>query len=136
MLLLDTCAAIWLANGDPMSPGSLRAIRAATTRGEVLVSPVSAWEIGMLAARPRPGVVFHPNPQAWFARLLALPGVQLAPLTPEAGIESSFLPGKPSGDPADRLLIATARALAASLVTRDRGLLRYGATGQLRVLAC
>ena len=90
----------------------------------------------MLAARPRPGVVFHPSPRPWFARLLALPGVQLAPLTPEAAIESSFLPGKPSGDPADRLLIATARALTAALVTRDRGLIRYGAAGYLRVLAC
>ena len=135
VLLLDTCAAVWLANGDSMSRRSLAVIRAATSRGEVFVSPVSAWEIGLLAANPKSGVVFSPSPQAWFAALLAQPGVQLAPLTPEAAIESSFLPGEIHGDPADRLLVATARCMPASLVTRDGRLLEYGAAGHVRVVA-
>ncbi len=135
-VLLDTSAAIWLANGDAMSAHSLAAIRAAGARGEVFVSPVSAWEVGLLAAsRTRP-VAFDPDPQAWFANLLAVPGVTLTPLTPEAAIESSFLPGRLHGDPADRLLVATARRLNVPLVTRDRRLRRYAKAGHVRILTC
>lgn len=136
MLLLDTCAVIWLGNGDPMSRRSLAVIRTAASRGEVFVSPISAWEIGLLAASTKGGATFTPNPQAWFATLLAQPGVHLAPLTPEAAIESSFLPGDLHGDPADRLLVATARCMPASLVTRDEKLLEYGAAGHVRIVAC
>ncbi|MGQ0664789.1 MAG: type II toxin-antitoxin system VapC family toxin [Pseudomonadota bacterium] len=134
MLLLDTCAVIWLANADPMSRRSLDAVRSHAARGEVLVSPVSAWEIGLFAARS--GVAFEPSPAAWFAAFLDRPGVRLAPLAPEAAIESSFLPGALHGDPADRLLVATARGLRASLVTRDPRLLAYAAAGHLRTIAC
>ena len=135
-VLLDTCAAIWLANGEPMSAESLRAVRSASVTGEVLVSPVSAWEVGLLAANPVRPVRFDPDPAAWFATLLGLPGVDLAPLTPEAAIESSFLPGRLHGDPADRLLVATARRMNAAFVTRDARLVRYGKQGHVLVIAC
>lgn len=135
-LLLDTCAAIWLGNGDPLAARGLAAIRRATQRGEVLVSVVSAWEIGLLAASRRSRLVFQPTPAAWFSALLALPGIGLASLTAEAAIESSFLPGPLHADPADRLLIATARRLSATLVTRDARLLAYGSAGHVRVLEC
>ena len=88
----------------------------------------------MLCAALR--LVARPSPQEWFARLLQRPGVQLAPLTPEAAIEASFLPGKVHGDPADRLLIATARRLGAALVTRDRQILDYADSGNVNALAC
>jgi PIN domain nuclease of toxin-antitoxin system len=51
-VLLDTCAAIWLANKDRMAAEAVRAIVAAGQSGGIFVSPVSAWEIGMLS---RPG---------------------------------------------------------------------------------
>jgi PIN domain nuclease of toxin-antitoxin system len=135
-VLLDTCAAVWLANGDPMSVASLAAIREAGRRGEVYVSPVSAWEVGLLAANATNPVTFEPDPKEWFAALLALPGIDLTPLTPEAAIESSFLPGRLPADPADRLLVATARRLNVPLVTRDRRLRRYGKSGHVRIIAC
>jgi PIN domain nuclease of toxin-antitoxin system len=135
-ILLDTCAVIWLANGDAMSAGSLAAIRTASRTGEVFVSPVSAWEIGLLATNPVRPVRFDPDPITWFANLLALPGIDLAPLTPEAAIASSFLPGRLYADPADRLLVATARRMNATLVTRDEKLVRYGQQGHARVVAC
>jgi len=134
MVLLDTCAAIWLANGDTMSSQSLAAIRSATARGDVLVSPVSAWEIGLLATRR--GVTFRPSPRDWFDGLLARPGVRLVPLTIGPAIDASFLPPPVNGDPADRLLIATARHLQVPVVTRDSRILAYAANGHVGAIAC
>ena len=117
-----------------MKATSVAAIEHAAEDGDVLVSPVTAWEIGMLCAASR--LVVRPSPQDWFAQLLERPGVQLAQLTPEIAIQASFLPGKPHGDPADRLLVATARHLGASLVTRDRRILDYAASGNVKATAC
>lgn len=135
-ILLDTCALIWLANGDPMSPHSLGAIQEAAAQGAVFASVVSAWEIGLLAANPKSGVTFSPSPEAWFQGVLEQPGMQLAPLTAEAAIASSFLPGKIHADPADRMLLATARQMQAHLVTRDKRLVAYGQTGHVNIVVC
>jgi PIN domain nuclease of toxin-antitoxin system len=62
--------------------------------------------------------------------------VQLADLSPDLLIASSYLPGKPPKDPTDRILAATARELGATLVTRDRTLLDYGKQGHVAVLEC
>lgn len=73
----------------------------------------------------------------WFGRFLEQPGVNLAPLTVEAAAGSSSLPEPCHGDPADRMLIATARHLGLSLMTRDRKILDYAtATGALRAVGC
>ena len=117
-----------------MKRPSVTAIERAAANGDVLVSPVTAWEIGMLCAVSR--LVARPSPEQWFSRLLQRPGVQLAPLTPEAAIAASFLPGTLHGDPADRLLIATARHLGATLVTRDRRILDYAHSGNVEAIAC
>ena len=62
--------------------------------------------------------------------------VRLAELTPDILIAASFLPGTPPRDPMDRILLATARELAATLVTRDREIIAYGERGNVSVLAC
>jgi PIN domain nuclease of toxin-antitoxin system len=62
--------------------------------------------------------------------------VQLAPMSPNLLIDSSFLPGKPPRDPADRIIAATARDHGCTLLTRDRVLLDYAKQGHIRVLAC
>ncbi len=149
-VLLDTCAIIFVANGQAIHPNAQQAIMAATTSGGILVSPVSAWEIGLLSGKK--GIVFQPDPRAWFQTFLAYPGVRLTPLTPEIAIDSSFLPplpiaalaaisfglgGRPlHGDPADRLLVATARSLDVPIVTRDRAILNYAQAGLVKAIAC
>ena len=137
-VLLDTCAAIWLANGDALPGPVLAAIVAAALSAGVFVSPVSAWEVGMLSKprASRPGLQFLPDPKAWFARLMAGPGIREAALTPEIAVDASYLPGDLHSDPADRLLVATARHLGIPLVTRDAKLIAYAERGFLRVLAC
>jgi len=134
-ILLDTCAAIWLANGDPMSEASRAAIREAQASHEgVYVSPISAWEIATLAAKGRLQLTLAP--EVWFAALLALPGVRLADMTPRILIASAFLPGNPPRDPVDRIIAATARELGHTVITRDSELLPYGRAGHLEAVAC
>lgn len=72
--------------------------------------------------------------EAWFARLLALPGLRLAALDPAILIASTDLPGTPPADPADRMICATARALA--VVTRDERIVAYGTSGFVNVVEC
>ncbi len=141
-VLLDTCAVIWLANGDPMAPEAIAAILHAGRAEGVFVSPVSAWEVGMLG-RPQAGrggaaaaVRFEPDPKTWFARVMAGPGIRAARLTPAIAIDASWLPGELQGDPGDRLIVATARHLGVPVVTRDSRIIAYGREGHARVVGC
>jgi len=134
-LLLDTCAAIWIAEDEKLAPAALDVLSSILEAGlPTYVSPITAWEIGMLASRDR--IKLLTTPQRWFLRLLELPTMRLADISPDLLIASSFLPGKPPRDPADRIIAATARDYGCTLVTRDRALLNYGEQGHIRVLAC
>lgn len=136
-LLLDTCVLIYLANGLLTDGPAQESIREAGRSGSALVSPISAWEIGLLSRQRRAGgVKFAPDPRTWFAAVMASSGLRLAAFTPEMAIDASRLPEPLHGDPADRILIATARHLSISLVTSDTKILTYAATGHLQVIAC
>ncbi|MGH7024144.1 MAG: type II toxin-antitoxin system VapC family toxin [Caulobacteraceae bacterium] len=136
-LLLDTCAVIWLANRDALADGAWASITYAANADGLFVSPVSAWEIGLLS-RQKTGraMDFLPDPATWFARMMAAPGIRSAPLTDQIAIASSFLPSPLHGDPADRLLIATARDLGLPIVTRDPEILAYARAGHVAAVAC
>ena len=133
--LLDTCAVIWIANGDPLREPAASALREAYADGGGLaLSPMTAWEIAMLVAKGK--IALSLDPEVWFDRVLALPGVALAAMPPPVLIASCSLPGTPPDDPVDRILAATARTFGYTLVTRDRHLLAYGEEGHLRVMNC
>lgn len=106
--------------------------RAART-GALRVSVMSVWEIGMLESKGR--LELKMSCAEWVRRALDTPGLALAPLTPEIAIESSRLPGSFHGDPADRLLVATARIAGLRLMTKDGRLLDYGGHGYVRVVS-
>lgn len=135
-LLLDTHAAIWVSMGMPVSDNALAALASAKTKREfVYVSPISAWEIGILVRRGRLNLLS--KPETWFEQLLAVPGLSLANMAPDILIASSFLPASDElRDPADRVLAATAREFGYTLMTRDRLLLRYAEKGHLRAVDC
>jgi PIN domain nuclease of toxin-antitoxin system len=137
-LLLDTCALIWLANGDRMRPEATDAMIAAAGRNEVFLSPVSAWEVGRLSqpCASTGALRFDPDAKTWFQRAAAGPGVRLTPLTPDIAIDAACLPGDFHADPADRLIVSTARHIGAAIVTRDRAILTYASQGYVEALAC
>lgn len=134
-ILLDTCAAIWMSTDQPVKAQAAALVNSAYSEGSpVFVSPITAWEIGLFVSRNRLSLQF--SPQVWFSQLLASSRVTLAELPPDVFIASSFLPGKPPRDPADRIIAATARELGATLITRDSALLGYAKQGHLNAIAC
>ncbi|MBZ0227065.1 MAG: type II toxin-antitoxin system VapC family toxin [Bauldia sp.] len=135
LLLLDTCAAIWMSDNAKLSEEAVRALDEADDEGRpVFVSPITAWEIALLVARGR--IALPVVPDAWFDRLMQAPVLRLAELPPAVFIASAFLPGLPPRDPADRIIAATARAFDLIIVTRDRALLAYASAGHVRAIAC
>lgn len=133
-VLLDTHVWIWVLEGnrDAIGERTRARIEEAARDGQLRVGAISVREVAMLESKGR--VRLSLSLEEWVHRGLAAPGVQLAPLSPDVAIGSTRLPGELHGDPADRLLIATARALGATLATCDRNILRYGAEGHLQVL--
>jgi PIN domain nuclease of toxin-antitoxin system len=134
MLLLDTCALLWMVNRDPLLPEALKSMKRAAASGEIYLSPVSAWEIGLLVKRGR--LQLDIAVETYVHKAFSLPGVRIAQLTPEIAVRSSHLPGELHDDPADRMLVSTALVMGLRLVTRDKRLLDYGAQGLLAVMPC
>lgn len=133
LLLLDTHIWIWVLNGDrgALSATSVAMLNHASARGRLLVSAISVWEVAVLASKRR--ISLTQPIDTWVSAGLTAPGIRLVPLTPEIAIDSTRLPGGMHGDPADRIIIATARRMTATLVTSDRAILDYAKAGHLQV---
>jgi PIN domain nuclease of toxin-antitoxin system len=125
-LLLDTHCWLWAQFGqtEKFSRLGRRMLEKAAQNGALRVSIISVWEIGLLEAKGR--LELRMSCAEWVNQALATPGLSLEPFTPEIAIESSRLPGEIHADPADRILLATARITGAQLLTADERLLHYG----------
>lgn len=134
-LLLDTHVWLWLAFGTPekIKPSTRRALEKASADEPLLISIISVWEVALLEAKHR--VSLPMSVEAWVERALDRPDIRLVDLKhPRTVIDSCHLPGNFHSDPADRLLVATARSENAVLVTHDKKILDYGAAGHVKVL--
>lgn len=131
--LLDTHVWIWFQRGDAVQIKSeVRQELSVWQDQELLyVSPISAWELGLLIASSY--LDLGTSIDSFVETAITERGLQVVPLTPGILIESTRLPGDLHRDPADRILAATARAQGLTLVTRDKALLRYGKAGHLSV---
>ena len=130
-VVADTHAILWW-RGDParLSSAALRALERADP---VLLSPISIWEVSTLIRLGR--VRLDRDLLDWLADL-ASEGIALADLTPRAAVDAgSWSPEEFPGDPADRLIYATARDLRAPLVSKDEKMHRVAAArGDVRVI--
>jgi PIN domain nuclease of toxin-antitoxin system len=133
-LLLDTCAVIWLLRGDTLRGDAQERIAAAQQAGTVWVSPISAWELATLERKGR--LILTVPAREAFAIIAARTGIQLASLNAETLLRAAELNSTAPNDPADRIIIATARSLDLAVVTRDRPILDYAGAGHLEALAC
>lgn len=124
-LLLDTHVWLWTLDG---TAGALSAavtgVIAQAARNRVLhVSDFSFWEVAMLVSKGR--LELAADVGAWLERAGEAPGIITLPVTRAVLVQSTRLPGVSHGDPADRILIAHAQAMGASLLTCDRGIVEY-----------
>ena len=122
-VLLDTHVVVWWkAGGERLSARARREIARADV---LLISPLSFWEIGMLASRRR--LALDRNLLEWIADLLEEPNIEIAPLSARAAASAAeLLPDFP-GDPADRMIYATARELLVPMLSKDDGIRAYAA---------
>jgi len=123
MILLDTHIWVWWVHGDARITSTQAEIIKASESGIIGVSAISAWEIAKLVEYNR---LELPCPvHEWFREALDYPGIHLIDLTPEIAIESTKLPGELHRDPADQIIVATARLYDSPLITSDSKILKY-----------
>lgn len=133
-ILLDTHALVWLLEGSHRlkeEPRSL--IQKAANDDALFVSAITPWEIAMLVKKDR--LAFARDVFEWLQSALSIPGIYLQPLSVEIAVASTNLPGDLHADLADRIIIATARHLGATLATADRRLLDFSSSGHIKCLA-
>lgn len=129
-LLLDTHIWINYLNASPLlKPDLVKRIEAARSVGSVYVSIISIWETAQLVRLNR--LTLNTNVTDWVENALTLPGVQLLPFTTQIAIDSVNLPAPMHKDPADRILVASARVERLTLATRDRDILTYAKATKL-----
>jgi PIN domain nuclease of toxin-antitoxin system len=124
MIVLDTHTLVWWVAGDPLlSKAAKAAISRVAEPGGIIVSAISTWEIALLVARGK--LVLSMDVDAWLETIKAIEQIRFMPIDNEIATKSVLLPGQLHNDPADRMIIATARKLAAPLVTRDEKIRAY-----------
>jgi PIN domain nuclease of toxin-antitoxin system len=125
MIVLDTHVLIWWATGDKakLTKRAAAAINREYKSGALRVSSISAWEIAMLVARGRLHLTVDVS--TWLDTAAQIENLRFMPVNNTIAIGSVQLPNPFHADPADRVIVATARALAAPLVTADEKLRGY-----------
>jgi len=132
-LLLDTHILVRLTDGDTrLGIHAREAIQQAYSEDRALISAITPWEIVLLVSKGR--LKLDQDVMDWVRFALSVPGVRLASLTPEISVASTRFPWEMHPDPADRILVATARNLGATLVTADEVLLEFSKQGHFRAL--
>ena len=133
MIVLDTHVLVWVMDDDAkLGPEVRRTIVEASRGNEVGVSAITPWEIALLVEKGR--LRLAREIAEWLDAALAAPGVRLLPIEPRIALDSVRLPGAFHADPADRLIVATARHWSATLITADGAIIHYAKAGHADVM--
>ena len=123
MILLDTHIWVWWVHGDrELNSNQTKWLEENEEHG-LGVSIISCWEVAKLVEYKR--LLLPCSVAEWLDEALRYPGVVLLGLTPRIVIESTQLPGDFHKDPADQMIVATARVIDCPLLTNDRKILTY-----------
>ena len=117
--LLDTHVLLWWLNQPSrLSRAQQRVVAAASGKSPLLVSDISLWEVATLCSLGR--IRLNLPLRAWLEKAAAPPLVRRHGVSPAIAAELAVLPDTFHRDPADRILVATARVLGATLLTQDQ----------------
>jgi len=133
VIILDTHALIWSVDDNARLGKNTRALIEESSQTDgVLISAITPWEIALLTEKGR--LRLGQEVGAWLEAVLSLPSVRLAPIEPQIAIDSVRLPEEFHADPADRIIVATARHFDITLVSADQAILSYAAKGHVRAV--
>jgi len=125
MIVLDTHTLIWWVTGvgGELTKAVTAAIKRSQAQNEVMISSIKAWEITMLVDRNRLTLTLELS--VWLSLVTRVPGIRFIPVDNHIVVTSVNLPGEFHEDPADRIIVATARTFGAPIATRDRRIRFY-----------
>lgn len=123
MIILDTHIWVWWVHDDTRLTKTQLEVIEANEADVIGISAISLWEVAKLVERKR--LILPCATNEWFEQALSYPGVRVVELTPEIVIESTQLPGEFHRDPADQIIVATARVHDCALVTSDEKIIDY-----------
>lgn len=132
--LIDTHVWIWEVFAESkLSPSPAKTIDAERSVGRLFLSPISMWEVALKASRGK--MDFHSPVRKWLASASTNVGLLTGSITPRIAADCAELPPEFHGDPADRIIAATARAEGLTFTTHDKKLLQLAKRGYFRALA-
>ena len=123
MILLDTHTWIWSHSATKLLSDNVKKLIKKTQTDQRAIASISIWEFAMMVAKGRIKVKIEPK--RWLNNAIGNSGLLVIELTPEIAVESCNLPGDFHKDPADQIIVATARTHNLTLLTKDRKILEY-----------
>ena len=134
-ILLDTHVWVWFMSGNKdLKVNGRKIIDEHLKEGSAHVAAISCWEIAMLESKER--IKLSMPTLEWMKLSFKNTSLDRVELNPAIAYESCHLPGDFHGDPADRLIVATARIKGLSLVTRDKQILKYSKQDYVKTIMC
>ena len=123
MILLDTHTWIWSHSATKLLSDNVKILIRQTQTDQRAIASISIWEFAMMVTKGRINVKI--DPKRWLNNAIGKSGLQVIELTPEIAMESCNLPGGFHKDPADQIIVATARTHNLTLLTKDRKIIDY-----------
>lgn len=123
MLLFDTHAWWWVINEPERLSQDAYELVSGTPTDQRAIASISIWEFAMMVSRGQ--IRLRVSPEEWLDHATYRTGITVCNLTPRIALESCNLPGKFNKDPADRIIVATARIHKLKLITKDQNIIDY-----------
>lgn len=121
MIILDTHILVWWLNDPSQLPDTCKLYIDQLDVSDISISVITCWEIAMLVEHKRISLVQPID--LWMC--LAVSVVKCLPITPSIAVASTQLPGTFHKDPADRLIVATAKEFDCPIMTLDKKIIDY-----------
>lgn len=132
-VLLDTHVLIWvLGEYDNLSEEIKLIIAKAKNDNRLLISSISLWEIAMLKSKRRLNI--YTPIKEFLKSIIEIDGLKVVDISTEIAADSTVLLDDFHGDPADRIIVATAINSNAVLLTRDKQIISWSKFGHIRLI--